>query len=231
MDFNTLKLIALAIAPAVALGVFIYWRDKWDKEPIRILAICFALGILSCVIAAGIELGIGAIWQANTKNVFETAIEAFVVVGFTEEFCKYIWLRGYAYPKKEFNEPYDGITYSVMVSLGFATFENIFYVLEGGSGTALMRMFTAMPAHTTFAVIMGFFVGMAKFTHNSKLYNLIGLLMAVLFHGAYDFFLFLDSEPWIVLGAVASLIVGIWLSLKAIKIHRSISPFNRDNYV
>jgi RsiW-degrading membrane proteinase PrsW (M82 family) len=115
-----------------------------------------------------------------------------------------------------------------MVSMGFATFENILYVTEGGIGTAFMRMFTAVPAHASFAILMGFYLGKAKFEHKKSYYALHALGVATLFHGAYDYCLFISFVPGIVFGALASLVVGIWLSRKAISIHQFASPFIRQ---
>lgn len=96
-------------------------------------------------------------------SIFQQFIKAFFVVALIEEFSKYIFVRFYSQPKKYFNEPFDGIVYAVMVSMGFAAIENIAYVSQGGMGTAIVRAFTAVPAHATFAVLMGYFMGLAKF--------------------------------------------------------------------
>jgi Predicted membrane protein len=109
-------------------------------------------------------------------------------VALAEEFSKYIIVKYYAQPKGAFNEPYDGIMYAVMVSMGFACTENIMYVLRGGTEVAILRAFTAVPAHATFAILMGYYMGKAKFSKQPKLLNLTGLALATLFHGAYDFF-------------------------------------------
>jgi protease PrsW len=113
-----------------------------------------------------------------------------------------------------------------MVSMGFATIENILYVAQGGIGVAILRIFTAVPAHATFGVLMGYFVGLAKFKGmQTGPYLLLGLITAILFHGAYDFGLFTGNGYFIIFGALASLVVGIILSLKAIRIHQEGSPF------
>ena len=162
----------------------------------------------------------------NHDSVFEQFIKAFFVVGFSEEFSKYIIIRYYAQPHEEYNEPFDGIVYAVMVSMGFAATENIMYVLQGGMEVALIRAFTAVPAHATFAILMGYFMGKAKFSKNRIVLNLTGLFLAVLFHGAYDFFLFIDFVPGIWMGAFISLFIGIILARKAIKRHQYDSQFN-----
>ena len=109
--------------------------------------------------------------------------------------------------------------------MGFAATENIFYVLEGGVETAIMRAFTAVPAHATFAILMGYYMGKAKFSNNRIILNLTGLFLAALFHGTYDFFLFIDFIPGIWVGAFVSLLIGIILSRKAIKKHQNNSIF------
>lgn len=86
----------------------------------------------------------------NDFSVWQQFVKAFFVVALIEEFSKYIIVRYYNQPRKWFNEPFDGIIYAVMVSMGFAAFENILYVLQGGFEVALLRAFTAIPAHATF---------------------------------------------------------------------------------
>ncbi|MGC4023033.1 MAG: PrsW family glutamic-type intramembrane protease [Cyclobacteriaceae bacterium] len=131
------------------------------------------------------------------------------------------------YPNKNFNEPFDGIVYAVSVSLGFAGLENILYVTNSPDGiaTGIMRMFTAVPAHATFAVLMGYFLGRAKCEPGKSYLAWYGLLTATLFHGAYDYFWFISYIPGIWTGAIASLIIGLVLSRKAIKMHQQASPF------
>lgn len=157
----------------------------------------------------------------NRSSITNTLLNAFVFIALVEESCKYIFLRLYAYPKSAFSEPYDGITYAVMISLGFATVENIHYVIIGGWEAAIIRMFTAVPAHATFGVLMGFFTGLAKFRNHKKSYLFLGLLTAILLHGTYDFFIIQQIVPGLYIGAFVSLIAGVWLSLIAIRIHTS----------
>lgn len=161
----------------------------------------------------------------DDTSVLQQFTKAFCVVGFTEEFSKYLIVRYYSQTHKEFNEPFDGIVYAVVVSMGFAATENVFYVLEGGFSTALMRAFTAIPAHATFGILMGYYIGKAKFSNNKALFNLTGLLFAIIFHGAYDFFLFIDFIPGVWIGAFISLFIGIVLSRRAIKKHQLSSHF------
>lgn len=222
-----MNLILFAIAPVFIIIFYIYIKDKYEKEPKRLLLYNFLLGaIVSILVTTILYYMFDYVLPLQDKNsIFQQFIKAFFVVGLTEEFSKYIIVRYYAQPKPAYNEPFDGIVYAVMVSMGFAATENIFYVLEGGYQTALVRAFTAIPAHATFGILMGYFMGKAKFSKNKIVLNLVGLLLAILFHGAYDFFLFIDFVPGIWVGAFISLFSGIVLSKKAIKNHQDRSQF------
>jgi len=223
-----LILLAIALAPGVAIGVYIYLKDHHEREPIGLLLRAFLFGFLSVVITLLISMVIEQFITIDEASLSEQAVHAFLIVALVEEFSKFIFVRGILYNNKHFNEPFDGIVYSVMVSMGFATLENVLYAFNGGMGTAIMRMFTAVPAHATFAVLMGFYLGKAKFEHKKSYYALHALGVATLFHGAYDYCLFVSWVPGIVLGALVSLVVGIWLSKKAIRIHQLASPFKNQ---
>lgn len=222
-----MNLLLLAVAPVLIIILYIYYKDKYEKEPKRLLLFSFLLGsIVSVIITLGLYFIYDSVLPLGHDTILQNFIKAFFVVGLSEEFSKYVIVRYYAQPNNEFNEPFDGIVYAVMVSMGFAATENIIYVLEGGLSTAILRAFTAVPAHASFAVLMGYFMGKAKFSKQHRIqYNLTGLLLASLFHGSYDFFLFIKSVPGIWIGAFVSLILGIVLSQKAIKSHQKNSNF------
>ncbi|NRR92974.1 PrsW family intramembrane metalloprotease [Winogradskyella undariae] len=223
-----MNLLLLAIAPVFSIILYVYFQDKYDKEPKKLLIISFLLGaIVSILIVFSLYFFTGRLIPITDQfSIWQQFIQAFVVVALAEEFSKYVIVKYYAQTKKAFNEPYDGIMYAVMVSMGFACTENIMYVIGGGGyEVAVLRAFTAVPAHAVFGVMMGYFMGKAKFSKNRVLLNFTGLLLAILFHGAYDFFLFINFIPGISIGAFVSLIIGIILSKKAIKAHQDNSHF------
>ncbi len=222
-----MSLILMAVAPVLVIILYIYIQDKYDKEPPKLLIGSFLFGaIVSVIIVTAIYLVSDYILPLRDKfSVWQQFIRAFIVVALTEEFSKYIIVKYFAQPRKAFNEPYDGIIYAVMVSMGFACTENILYVLQGGYSVAILRAFTAVPAHATFGILMGYYMGKAKFSKHRFQLNMFGLLLATLFHGAYDFFLFINFIPGIWIGAIISLIIAIILSKKAIRRHQQNSNF------
>jgi protease PrsW len=227
-------LLALSIAPGIAISLYIFLKDRFNREPHLNLLICFFLGCLSIIPAIIIQLlTSGPVENLMSESILYTAAFAYIIVGLSEEWSKYIMLRAYAFPRKSFDEPFDGIVYSVMIGMGFATVENILYVQQHGLGTAVVRMFLSVPAHAAFAVLMGYFAGKAKFKpERRRFYLFTGIFWAAFFHGTYDFFLFLQgnaavnkylSDTLLFLGAVASFVFAIWLSRKAIKEHHTTS--------
>jgi RsiW-degrading membrane proteinase PrsW (M82 family) len=226
-----LNLLGLAIAPGVAISIYVYFRDRYEKEPLNLLVQSFLAGFIVVTIAAVIEVFYSYVFVLDDLNVAHAAINNFFFIGFTEEICKYYCLYKIAYTKPDFNEPFDGIVYAVMVSMGFATSENILYVMNGGVTVGLLRIFTAVPAHATFGVLMGYFVGLAKFRKEPKPYLLLGIFTATIFHGAYDFFLSINNIELLALGALVSLIIGIIFSMRAMKILNEHSPFRYSTII
>ena len=223
-------LLAMAIAPGIAISLYFFFRDQYNREPRKHLLISFFLGMISALLAGILEQILFSIFPIDNKNdIKDTLLSAFIFVGLVEEWSKYLMVRGYAFPKPEFDEPLDGIIYSVMVSMGFATLENIGYVMEHGMGTAIARMFLSVPAHASFAVIMGYHLGKAKFAGPNRLFMIItALFWASFWHGSFDFFLFLQDNinlakyipnGLLFIGAVLSFILSVRLSRKATKEH------------
>lgn len=222
-------LLALAIAPGIAICLFIYLKDKYNKEPLGLLILSFFLGVLSIIPAIFIQLAFTKpLEQFMGEGILYTAVFSYIIVGLSEEGSKFLALRSVPYRRKAFDDPFDGIVYSIMVGMGFATLENIGYVLQHGLGTGILRMFLSVPAHATFAVLMGYHVGLAKFDPvNRKKYMILAIFWPVLFHGTFDFFLFVGNTWLHFAGAVISFIVAVKLSLKLIRRKQEIS---RNHY-
>ena len=223
---NALVITALALAPTTAVMLYIYLRDKHEREPLSLLLISFLYGGLSTLLTMLISWPVNALILTKDDEVVHQFLSAFFKVALIEEFSKFFFVRFVLFYNKNFNEPFDGIVYSVMVSMGFATLENVIHVYQYGIATGFMRMFTAVPAHATFAIIMGYFLGKAKFTHRRILYfTVVSLVIATLFHGTYDYFLFVSYIPGLWVGAAISLAIVLLLSRKAIRLHDQSSPF------
>ncbi|NUM31545.1 MAG: PrsW family intramembrane metalloprotease [Bacteroidetes bacterium] len=215
--------LAIAAAPVVFILFWFYHKDKFQKEPLKMLLYAFIAGCFSIIPAIVLET-LWDSWKLDSRSNISMAFYAFIVVGFSEEISKYYFVRGIII-KSYVDEPYDGILYSVTVSLGFAFVENIFYVFESGNHVGILRAFTAVPAHSTFAAVMGYYLSKAKFEGNVFANTVKAIFGAVILHGAYDYFLFIKNFPLIKIGAFVSLLIGVLITRYAIKIHNNNSPF------
>jgi len=187
------RLFVIAITPGIALGIGIYLVDRYDREPLSLLLKMFVLGALSVIPVLIVERFFISI--NPFRGVLEHAYTAFIVAGFTEEYFKRAVVLFGAYRSKSFNEKLDGIVYAVFAALGFATIENIMYVVYRYSGNyyvGVMRGILSVPAHTLFAVTMGYYLSLAKFSINekeSKAYQMRSLVIPMLLHGLFNFIL------------------------------------------
>jgi RsiW-degrading membrane proteinase PrsW (M82 family) len=227
--FN-MGLLALAIAPGIAICLFIYLKDKYNREPMGLLIVSFFMGMLAIIPAVVIQvLFTKTVERMMGEGILYLAVFAYLIVALSEEWSKFLVLRYIPYKRKAFDDPFDGIIYAVVVGMGFATLENIGYVLQHGVGTGILRMFLSVPAHGTFAVLMGYHVGLAKFNPaNRKMHMRQAIFWPVLFHGTYDFLLFLPKETEMkgllfFGGAVVSFIIALVLSFKLIRRKQKIS--------
>ena len=207
-------LLIFAVLPPLLIAYYVYQKDKYDKEPKSLIIKSFLFGCIAILPALFLE----TIYDPSIfPNLF---LYVFFGIALIEEGVKYFFLRNYMYKKEEFNEPMDGIVYAVMISLGFATVENIFYVFgneEQGFSVAIMRMFTAIPLHAVCGVILGYFVGLAKFSEDKQPLFFKGFFLAVLIHALYNYFIFLGHS---FIFSIIVLIVAIYYSKKAIDIHQ-----------
>lgn len=187
-------LIAAAVLPALVLMLYVYRLDRLEREPKQLLWMLILQGIFSTSVAAFLERMGGGILKfivAEDSLFFELA-ENFLVVGLVEEGCKYLFLKWRTWNNPNFNCRFDGIVYAVFVSLGFALWENLYYVVVFGLDGALVRAVTAIPGHASFGVFMGTWYGLAKTFENrgapdrASRCRKYAVLLPTFLHGTYD---------------------------------------------
>ena len=218
-------LLAIAIAPGIAICLFIYLKDKYNREPFWLMVFSFIMGMLAIIPAVVLQIAFTKpVERIMGEGIYFVAVFSYLIIALSEEGSKFLALRFIPYRRKAFDDPFDGIVYAVMVSMGFATLENIGYVTNYGLSTGITRMFLSVPAHATFGVLMGYHVGLAKFDPaNKRRHMVLAIFWPVLFHGTFDFFLFVGKTWLYFAGAVVSFIVAVRLSLKLIRKKQEIS--------
>lgn len=195
-------LIAAAVIPAIILLIKVEKADRLEKESPRLLGSLVLYGIISTTIAGALEqVGIAILDALFAEpSVLYNVLLYFGIVAFAEEGSKYVLLKRRTWRNPEFNCTFDGVVYSVFVSLGFALWENIGYVARFGLSVALIRAVTAVPGHACFGVFMGTWYGMAKRCEGTgdlagaKRMRVTALLVPAALHGLYDFIASLSGE-------------------------------------
>lgn len=206
-----LGIVTAGVAPGLALLSYFYLKDQYESEPLSLVFKMFIFGALLVFPLMFIQYVLSA--EDLLQGDFS---KAFLTVGLLEEFFKWFILYYTIFQHIAFDEPYDGIIYSVSVSLGFATAENIFYLIANGLQDAIGRALLPVSSHALFGVIMGYYIGKAKFSSGSpKKWVLLSLFVPVFLHGVYDFIL-MTREDWMVL-MVPFMIFLWWLGLRKVK--------------
>jgi protease PrsW len=224
----------LAIIPGIVLVYYYYKKDKYRQEPLDAILITFLWGTLSTVPAILFESAFGL----KGKDIFSLIIEYFFVVGFSEEVSKLIFFLYIPYKFKEFDEIMDGFVYGAAIASGFATLENLFYVLEHGYSVGIVRAFVSVPSHILEGAWMGYWFALYKFHKANLIQALVyGLGFSIFIHGLFDFLIMVDNSnfsylciiPVILLGYFVNKHIKIALEIDAVEIFNLPSVIETQN--
>ncbi|WP_126427351.1 glutamic-type intramembrane protease PrsW [Brevibacillus marinus] len=220
-----IALVGAALAPGIALLSYFYLRDHLQPEPISMVVRSFLFGILLVFPIMMLQYVIQAEW--NLTNIWFQAVVASASV---EEFFKWLIVYYTVYKHIAFDEPYDGIVYAVAVSLGFATLENLLYLLLNGLEMALWRALLPVSGHALFAIFMGYYLGLAKFTGNLQMQRkrlLASLVLPIALHAAYNLIM-LSGQYWIWLITPFMLLLW-WRGLKKVDLAHAFGSKKRES--
>ncbi len=232
------SLLIAAVLPALLLMIYIYRKDKIEKEPANMIIKLAMFGALTVISAVILEI-IGSKILDNFYDSDETVyklIEYFIIVAGAEEGGKYFILKKKTWDSPEFNYSYDAVVYSVAVSLGFATVENILYVLSGGFGVAIVRALLSVPGHVVFAVYMGYYYSRAKKAAvNGRISadesnRIMAYVVPVMLHGFYDFCLSMDGGKFIGIFLAFDVLMVISAARKVNRLSKEDAPLKEQPY-
>lgn len=176
--------ITLLLTIGVPIGILVYIvRSDRFIEPTSMIIKTFLIGV-AIIIPAGFLNSF--IWSWEETSGYNLSFLA----GFTEEPLKFLAFMLFVYSKADFDEPMDAIVYGTVISLGFATLENIEYVyLMYGDQSfyiAILRAISAIPLHASCGVIMGYYIGLYAFRGSNK-YLIQALFIPIVVHSLYNF--------------------------------------------
>lgn len=188
-----------ATIPVPIYVALVLWIDRYEAEPLWMLATAFFWGALFATFFAFLlNTGSAGVvsYMANAKagEAFAAVISAPIV----EETGKALILFIFFFWKKdEFDGVIDGIVYASLAALGFAMTENILYygraaALGGGGSltlTIILRGFFAPFSHPLFTSMTGIGLGLARQSTSivvKILTPIVGLLMAIFMHSIWN---------------------------------------------
>ena len=191
--------LLFTIVPPILILLFFVLTDRFKEPKITIITVFF-LGFLICL-PAGILNQLSHVFFFTGSDYSKSLTRSFLGPAWAEELLKFSILYLIILKRDEFNEPMDGLVYGVVVSLGFATYENYTYVYEWASTIAKEenlvflefsylvakgRSYSAIPMHGLNGAVMGYYFGLYAFSGN-KNYLALSLILPYLFHGFYNF--------------------------------------------
>ena len=203
LDLHGLTIyMAAALLPAVILMIYIYNKDKTEKEPSYMIRKMILGGIFAGFTAMALEYAgqyiLVNMFSFNSEAAFNIAVA--VMVGLSEEGAKLFFTRRGSWKDPNLNYTFDAIVYCVFVSLGFAAMENIIYVFSYGLSVAFVRAVVTIPAHMCFAVFMGVFYAEAKRSDvrgragECRKYMVMAFLVPVVLHAVFDGLLMVGTD-------------------------------------
>lgn len=214
-----LAILSAGVAPAFALMSFFYLKDQ-VTEPIHLIIRNIVYGAILVFPIMFMQYALQIEGIGNSDFV-----QSFLIIALMEEFFKWFIFIYTIYHHTEFDAHYDGIVYAVAISLGFATVENLLYLLSNGIEYAYWRALFPVSSHALFGVIMGYYFGKAKTKTANKKWNIgFALTIPFLLHGVYNYILLKVTSDWLFL--LIPFMIFLWIiALRRVKLANGIKIY------
>jgi len=218
-------ILSAIIAPAIFWILYFYYKDRFQPEPIFLISLTFILGFASAFIC---YKSYGLLTLVGIPEDFSVIMEkdrllflgyCLGIVGFIEELAKFLPFLFIISYIKSFDEKIDGIIYASVIALGFASYENLQYLVYMQGFGLFGRAIASPLTHTIFSSIWGYEVGKAKLANHSLFkISIKSITISALFHGIFDFF---TTSPYLRVPAAAIiLLIWIWRIRTIEKLHK-----------
>ena len=237
-----LPILGIVLVPGILWGWVFYHAQRYKKVYLPLLLVLFLGGMCSGLLALVLNHVVEkytifwpeALWpQIIVFGKFIPILSSgfWFLVGLNEEFAKLLVLLAVVYPSRHLEEPFDGNLYAAVVSVGFATLENFYYLDQFGIAVVAARTIITIPAHAFMSVPMGYFVAKSrlllesgnetKFRFYLPMMTIIqGWIISAFLHGLYDFFLSLKMEREAYLQIFVMGGISFWLGRNALRVSK-----------
>lgn len=243
MEYYQLPLyIIFGILPSL-IWLFYYLLKDLHPEPKRMILKVFLYGVaatlpvfLAQVLLTEFLKQLQPLEFMNSFPIVMEIIKWFFIIALTEEVAKYFIVKSTIFNSYALDEPLDVMLYMVVAALGFAALENILYLFSPFYDAPLstvvgititisfIRFIGATFLHTLCSALLGYFVVKSFFDAKKRLkFTVIGISLAVLLHGLYDFSIITLQSPFnlivpvIIIAGLASFMVYDFDEVKKLK--------------
>ena len=215
--------LSFLVSPILILLAVFYLRFKFSIKNYTNIRNAVLLGMIGTIVLVIANYLIDLRWDGNYKNMRRMAFFVFIVIAFSSEFIKFIWLRYSFYKLKTFYGPLEGIIYSIFISLGFSLVSAILFGFDviGSSDKMhnfVLFLFTLPLASIVTGIAMGFFVGLAKTRKNTFIDSTTGLGVATFFHGLFYFAFVTSDIRLLVFVSIGYIIISITFLAKSVSL-------------
>lgn len=219
MDYRLFIYIFLGILPAFVWLLY-YLKKDLHPEPKRMILKIFTLGVFITLPTLLVQLGLTTLLtDIHINGVLKAFIYWVFVIALVEEFFKYFVVREGVFHSNHLDEPVDLMIYMIVSALGFAAIENILYlfspvdglsfsqVLNNALAISFIRFIGATFLHTLCSGLLGYFIAVSQYETRKKIrFFLIGILLAAILHGVYNFSIIELQGPYQIIVPVTILI-------------------------
>jgi len=193
----------------VLIWLWFWLKQDPHPEPRKILILTFLNGMVAVGAAIFFEYLISLYIAGGALVLLLWAL--------TEEIFKYWAAYETALKRPDFDEPIDALIYLITAGLGFASIENIFFILKSFSTDGLLSSFItgnlrfigATLLHTATSAIVGASIAFAFFHKERRKYNVLGgILLAGSLHFLFNYFIIKNNGQ-----GLLKIFLPLWLGI------------------
>ncbi len=190
-----------AIIPTAIYVTIAWWLDRYEREPLWLLALTFLWGAVPAIILAAIAewAAMAPMMMSDPEGMSGMVMIYAVVAPLVEESLKAIPLLFIFFLfRREFDGLMDGLLYGAIVGFGFAMTENFFYIFGAGMAQGLpaealvffLRTIVFGMMHALWSSMFGIGLGIARYSKSAGVGFAAaggGLMLGMLLHGLHNF--------------------------------------------
>ena len=242
MNYSILVYIIFGILPSLT-WLFYYSRKDAHPEPEKMIIKIFLWGMLITIPVFFVQIGLKLLLDKTDINPLAyELIYWFLIIALSEEFFKYLVIKIKVQNSPDLDEPLDIVLYMVVAALGFAALENILYLFAPASQISFndlvsrtllitfIRFIGATFLHTLSSSVVGYSLVISFcFAKRGYLPVVLGIFMATLLHGLYNFSIMnLDGYAKFAIPAIIILTLAflVFSGIEKIKKMKSVCKIN-----